>query len=156
MLASFKNKIENFASAIFLHFRKVWTASLIIWTMYFNVHEFCGLFSFCELMYFYFFFSFMRPKNKIRRPAPAPIINNNTAEYRYSQQYNSTNNSTQQYPTEPSSNSTGAINNSSPNFHCYPAAVYTMHGSRLFESILMSSLIWNLKNTNILHCLDPK
>ena len=96
---------------------------------------------FCDLLWD-FFFSFMRPKNKIRRPAPAPIINNNTAEYRYSQQYNnSTNNSTQQYPTEPSSNSTGAINNSSPNFHCYPAAVYTMHGSRLFESILMSSLI---------------
>ena len=55
MLASFKSKIENFASAIFLHFRRVWTASLIICTMYFNVHEFCGLFSFCELMYFYFF-----------------------------------------------------------------------------------------------------
>ena len=108
---------------------------------YFNVHEIFWVF--CDLMYFYFF-SFMRPKNKIRRPAPAPapIINNNTAEYRYSQQYNNiANNSTQQYPTEPSSNSTGAINDSSPNFHCYPAAVYTMHGSRLFESILMSSLI---------------
>ena len=58
----------------------------------------------------------MRPKNKMRRPAPAPapILNNNTADYRYSQQYTDS-------PT--------GITNSSPNFHCYPPAVYAMHGS---------------------------
>ena len=47
--------------------------------------------------------SFMRPKKK--------IVNNNTSDYRYSQQYES------------------SQNNPSPNFHCYPPAVYTMHGS---------------------------
>ena len=51
--------------------------------------------------------SFMRPKKKVPQQAP---LNNNTAEYRYSQQYET-------------------AQNSSPNFHCYPPAVYTMHGS---------------------------
>ena len=59
--------------------------------------------------------SFMRPKKKVQAQPPPPPpqqapLNNNTTEYRYSQQYETT-------------------QNSSPNFHCYPPAVYTMHGS---------------------------
>ena len=47
--------------------------------------------------------SFVRPKNK-------KILNNNTQDYRYSQQYE-------------------LSNGSSPNFHNYPPAIHTMHGS---------------------------
>ena len=77
----------------------------------------------------------MRPKNKMRRPAPAPapILNNNTADYRYSQQYTDS-------PT--------GITNSSPNFHCYPPAVYAMHGSSGNAYIPGNNVIAQNNNNN--------
>ena len=64
----------------------------------------------------------MRPKNKIRRPAPN--INNNYPDYRYPVGYNKN-----EVPYQPVPTAVPNHNNTSPNFHCYPPAVYSMHGA---------------------------
>ena len=63
-----------------------WCFSTLLLFVFCNWSKKVNLFfkiTFSLILLSLFLSNFLRPKNKMRRPAPALILNNNTAEYRY-------------------------------------------------------------------------